>query len=66
MAALKRCATQNLVASRRKQSRWNAWDVSDTAVGPGYNLTREILHRRGKKPNGCARNRLSRMIGVHE
>jgi hypothetical protein len=32
----------------------------------GYNLAREILHRRGEKPNGCARNRLSRMIGVHE
>jgi hypothetical protein len=32
----------------------------------GDNLTGEILHRRGKKPNGCARNRSSRMIGVHE
>jgi hypothetical protein len=32
----------------------------------GYNLAREIVHRRGEKPNGCARNRLSRMIGVHE
>ena len=30
------------------------------------NLAGEILHRRGKKPYGCARNRSSRMIGVHE